>query len=176
MRSLQGRSLCTLFLLAMLLVPCLAYSQEAKQEDKKEMPIHLVVGKSKVIRVPFSIRQILLSDPKVVDITLLSPRQISLHGKGVGETSLLVQGKNNRKDQQISMELFVESDLALLKEKLHLLLPDEPIEVYSLKDGLLLKGEVSSSILLSAVLSIVEPFAPGKVISLVQVGGGRKCS
>jgi pilus assembly protein CpaC len=100
---------------------------------------------------------------------VVSPRLVYVLGKGVGGTNLLAQGKGPQ--QQMILDLIVEADLTALKEKLHLLFPQEVVEVHPANDGILLKGEVSGSSVLAQILSVAEPFAPKKVVNLLQVGG-----
>jgi pilus assembly protein CpaC len=130
--------------------------------------LRLTVGRSQLVNLPFGVNRVSVGDPDIADVVVLNPRQLYVLGKGTGVTNLLVQGKEQN---QMVLDLLVEVDLTLLKEKLHALLPKEAVEVYPAKDGILLKGEVSSAPILSTVLSIAEPFAPKKVVNLMQVGG-----
>jgi pilus assembly protein CpaC len=143
-----------------------ADGQEAKG---KEIPnINLTSGRAQLMDVPFPVRRVSVGNPNTADVIILSPRQLYILGKATGVTNLLIQGEDQR---QTILDILVEPDVTQLKEKLHQLLPGESVEVYPGKDGILLKGEVSNASVLASVLSIAEPFAPGKVVNLLQVGG-----
>ncbi len=66
----------------------------------------------------------------------------------------------------------VENAPARLKETLHRVLPEEKnIRVYSTQEYITLSGTVSSASTLSQVLALAEPYAPGKIVNLMEVAG-----
>jgi pilus assembly protein CpaC len=144
-------------------------SAEGQEVTTAELPrINLTSGRAQLIDIPFEVKRVSVGNPETADVVVLSLRQLYVLGKALGVTNLLIQGDKGR---QMIIDVAVEPDLTLLKEKLHELLSDEVIEVYASKEGILLKGEVSSASVLSTALSIAEPFAPEKVVNLMQVGG-----
>lgn len=164
MKFLTIRFLVLVFC-ALFLSFSVARGQEPSSKETKQ--IRLISGRSQIVDLPFSVKRVSVGDPLVADVLVLSPRQIYLLGKGTGGTNLLIQGD----ERQMILDLVVGADLSLLKERFNTLLPGERIEVYQSKEWILLKGEVSSSPTLMTALSIAEPFAPGKVMNLLQVGG-----
>jgi pilus assembly protein CpaC len=164
--TMSGRCLLLLLCCAIVMPGRLALGQDAPANEPQRL--RLTIGRSQVMDVPFEVKRVSVGDPEIADVVVLTPHQLYVLGKGTGVTNLLVQGKDQ---QQMILDLLVEADLTLLKEKLHTLLPKEAVEVYPAKDGILLKGEVSSNAVLATVLSLAEPFAPKKVVNLMQVGG-----
>ena len=165
--SLKFRWIVFWFLCGTMVLPLHpAHGQEAKARELQR--IYMTVGRAQLLDVPFDVKRVSVGNPETADVVVLSPRQLYVLGKDLGVTNLLIQGEERR---QMVLDLLVEPDLTLLKEKLHLLLPGENIQVYAAKDGILLKGEVSSASVLSTALSIAEPFAPKMVVNLLQVGG-----
>jgi pilus assembly protein CpaC len=162
----NGRWLLCLLFFGIVMPGGLALGQDAATNEPQRL--RLIIGRSQVMDVPFDVKRVSVGDPGIADVVVLTSHQLYVLGKGSGMTNLLVQG---REQQQMIFDLLVEADLTQLKEKLHTLLPKEAVEVYPAKDGILLKGEVSSSPVLSTALSIAEPFAPKKVVNLMQVGG-----
>lgn len=66
----------------------------------------------------------------------------------------------------------VENAPARLKETLHRVLPEEKnIRVYSTQEYITLSGTVSSASTLAQVLALAEPYAPGKIVNLMEVAG-----
>jgi pilus assembly protein CpaC len=163
---MYGRCLLLLLICGIVLPGRVALGQDAAANEPQRL--RLTIGRSQVMDVPFEVKRVSVGDPEIADVVVLTSRQLYVLGKGTGVTNLLVQGKDQ---QQMILDLLVEADLTLLKEKLHTLLPKEAVEVYPAKDGILLKGEVSSNAVLATVLSLAEPFAPKKVVNLLQVGG-----
>ena len=56
--------------------------------------LRLTVGKSVVIDYPSDIRQISTSSPDIVDAAPVTTREILLHGKGLGNATLVVWSKS----------------------------------------------------------------------------------
>jgi pilus assembly protein CpaC len=129
----------------------------------------LSVGQSRILLYDAPVRNVAVADPTVADVLVLSPRQIYLLGKQAGMTNLTLICDHG----SISLyELTVSPDLGRLKEKLHEIFPgEEAIQVLPANDGIMLMGSVSSAPALSQVLMVAEPYAPKKVINLLQVGG-----
>jgi len=166
MLNLKLSLLIPLILIALTLTPQPAMGQDFGGTVTER--VHLTLGHSRLINTPFKVTRVSIGNPKTADVRVFSSRQIYILGKGIGVTNLLIQGKG---DLTKVMDLIVEVDTTLLKEKLNQLLPDEDIQVYASQGGVLLKGEVSSTPVLSTALAIAEPFAPKNVVNLIQVGG-----
>jgi pilus assembly protein CpaC len=106
----------------------------------------------------------------VADQIVLSPKQIYLAGKVAGTTTLTLWGK----DGQVAnvFQVRVSPDVTRLKEQIHTMLPHESgIQVMSSHDHITLAGNVSNMESLAKALTLAEPYAPAKIINLVQVGG-----
>jgi len=72
-------------------------------------------------------------------------------------------------------DITVTPDLSQLREQLHLMLPDEEgILATATHDHITLSGSVSSLARQSRALEIAEPYAPKKVVNLLQVGGAQQ--
>jgi pilus assembly protein CpaC len=103
-------------------------------------------------------------------------------GKGIGTTNILLWDKSNRLNKSFDVE--VVPDLNSLKEKIHLLLPDEAIDVHTSQGAIVLTGEVSSLIVMDTAVRLAHSFlqAPstegatqqGEVINLLSVGGAQQ--
>lgn len=159
------RSVMSVIFLIALFVSDTAHGKDLA--DKEPRQIRLIAGRFFILDVAFNVKNVSLGDPTVVYVDVLSPRQIYLLGKNVGGTNLLVKGD----DQQMLIDLVVGADLSSLKEQLSVLLPNEKIDVFDMKESIILKGEVSSTSALNMALSIGENFAKGKVVNLMQAGG-----
>jgi pilus assembly protein CpaC len=145
-------------------IPC--HASEAAVTAQK---LDLTVGQSRILLYDAPVKNVAVANPGVADVLVLSPRQIYLLGKQAGRTSLTLICEHGT----ITLfELTVAPDVALLKEKLHELFPaEEGLKVITAGEGIVLTGVVSSPPALSQVLTIAEPYAPGKVVNLMEVGG-----
>lgn len=133
----------------------------------------LGVGKSKVVDLTTSIKRASLANPEVADTVVLSPKQIYLTGKSVGVTTLTLWKENG--ELFSAFDVTVSPDLSQLREQLHKVLPDEQgILVTAAHDHVTLSGTISNLARQSRALEIAEPYAPKKVVNLLQVGGAQQ--
>ena len=128
---------------------------------------------------------------------MISPTQLYVLAKDIGTTNLLFWGRDNRLLGSVNLE--VAHDLEGLKAKLHQLMPEEPIEVYSAQRSIILKGRASNVLAMNAAVRIAEGYlaqiqtakkaqqfehgggqveargqAVGSVINLIEVGGSQQ--
>lgn len=142
------------------------------QAVKTNVPetIQLGVGASIIIDSPAPFSRASMANPEVADPLILSTKQVYLTGKKIGVTTLTLWGKN----KQVSnvFNILVSPDLTKLKAQLHQLFPKEKnIKVTGGHDGVALSGLVSDASNLTHIVAMAEPYAPGKVSNLLQVGG-----
>jgi pilus assembly protein CpaC len=148
------------------LVDSKAVASEAQRFD-------LNVGKSKVVDLTTSIKRASLANPEVADTVVLSPKQIYLTGKAIGVTTLTLWKENG--ELFSAFDVRVSPDLSELREQLHKILPDEPdILVTAAHDHITLSGTISNLVRQSRALEVAEPYAPKKVVNLLQVGGAQQ--
>jgi pilus assembly protein CpaC len=130
----------------------------------------LTVGESRIVETEMSFKRASVANPDVADQIVLSPKQIYLAGKAVGTTTLTLWGQDGQVANVFQVQ--VSPDVTRLKEQIHTMLPHEPgIQVMNSHDHITLAGNVSNMESLTKALTLAEPYAPKKIINLVQVGG-----
>ena len=146
---------------------------ESKPVANEAQRFELGVGKSKVVDLTTSIKRASLANPEVADTVVLSPKQIYLTGKAIGVTTLTLWKENG--ELFSAFDVRVSPDLSELREQLHKILPDEPdILVTAAHDHITLSGTISNLVRQSRALEVAEPYAPKKVVNLLQVGGAQQ--
>jgi pilus assembly protein CpaC len=132
--------------------------------------LHLTVGESRIVEAAAPFKRASVANPEVADQIVLSPKQIYLAGKAVGTTTLTLWGQDGQVANVFQVQ--VSPDVTRLKEQIHTMLPHEPgIQVMNSHDHITLAGNVSNMESLTKALTLAEPYAPKKIINLVQVGG-----
>lgn len=116
------------------------------------MPLY----KSRVVSVAAPTGRVAVGNPDVADIVVISPTQLYVLAKDIGTTNLLFWGRDNRLLGSVNLE--VAHDLEGLKAKLHQLMPDEPIEVYSAQRSIILKGRATNVLAMNAAVRISEGY------------------
>lgn len=167
----HSRIIPVLFYTVVLLLFC-GVAVPAWSLEVSHPRLEIEVGKSRIINSPKQIRRASLADPKFADALVLSPTQIYLVGKQVGETNLTLWDQN---EQVLKMyELRVVLGLTWLKEQIYELLKEKDIQITANQDYIALSGTVTTAINLTHVLVLAEAFAPKKVLNLLQVGGNHQ--
>ncbi len=174
MKLIRTYSLFPFFLAMMysIFVPIVfgqGLTHQAVQIDEPQR-LQLTNGESKIIETGSPFKRASVANPEVVGQIVLSPSQIYLSGKSVGVTTLTLWGKDGKVANVFNIQ--VAPDIARLKEQLHVLLPEESdIKIMSSHDHITLAGSVTNAVALSKALAVAEPYAPEKVINLLEVGG-----
>ena len=99
-------------------------------------------GKSAVIELPVDARDVLVSDPKVADVVLSTPRRIYVLGVSGGQTDAVFFDAAGR--QLLNLNIRVDQDVSALAQTLNRILPNASVRVEGLNDNLILSGEVAN--------------------------------
>jgi len=129
----------------------------------------VAMNRAVVVETDVSFAELSIANPGIADISTLSDRSIYVLGKSPGRTTLTILGPNGALIANI--EVHVAPDVAEFRERLRQILPNEPIEVRTANDGVVMSGTVSSITRLDAALQLAERYAPGRVSNLMSVGG-----
>lgn len=167
---------CAVFL-ALCLVPtawAAPYQLEFGSKSGEEVELRLPIGKSQIIRANEALDQVVIGNPEVADIKLLSSQQVLILGIKPGHTNLVF--KNKRRDLVALMDVVVGYDLTGIKRKLYEVLPQEKgIEVRGSNDSVIMSGQISDTRSMEKALAVARSYVPEKkVVNLLQVGGGHQ--
>ena len=128
--------------------------------------LEVTIGKSQVVELKEPFTRVSVTNPAIADVFVVTPNQILVSGKAVGTTSLIVFYPR----QTVFFDLLVQTDLALLRERLKHVAPRDEIEVQSAQESLILTGTSTSEQVMAGAIEVASVFAPkGKVISLLSV-------
>jgi pilus assembly protein CpaC len=154
------------------------------------------VFKSTAVKLNVTPARISLGSPDIADILILRSTQLYVLGKDIGTTNVLLWDKGDNLIGTVNVE--VTHDLESLKAKLHDVLPDESILVYSSQRNIVMAGRISSVTAMSAALQMADGYlqqvstavekqafateggsqrddkAVGTIINLMKVGGGQQ--
>lgn len=156
------RILLRLAILALLL----ALSTPAWSQDPRMVRVDVTIGKSQVIDLKEAFTRVSVTNPNIADVFVITPNQILINGKAAGVTSLVVFYPN----RTLFFDLVVQTDLALLAERLKQIAPRDEIQVHPAQDAVILKGNVSNDHLIAGAAEVASVFVPkGKVVNLLSV-------
>ncbi|UVE17099.1 type II and III secretion system protein family protein [Pseudomonas sp. LS44] len=144
--------------------PTAVRAMPAANTSQIQVPIY----KSRVLTTRAPVKRVSVGNPEIADILITSPTQLYLLGRSLGSTNVLLWDGSNRLIDNFELE--VAHDLNGLKSKLHELLPNEEIEVYSAQGALVLRGQVSSAVAMDTAVKLAKTYT-AQTSSVVQGEG-----
>ncbi|MDA7085788.1 type II and III secretion system protein family protein [Pseudomonas sp. SA3-5] len=130
--------------------------------------IQVPIYKSRVLTTRAPVKKVSVGNPEIADILVTSSTQLYLLGRALGSTNVLLWDSRNRLIDSLDIE--VVHDLGGLKSKLHELLPNEQISVYSAQGALVLRGQVSSAAAMDSAVKLAKTYT-AQTASIVQGEG-----
>jgi pilus assembly protein CpaC len=132
--------------------------------------ITLGLGKAAIVEIDADARDVLVSNPDIVDAVVRTPRRIFLMGQKGGQTNAFffdAQGK-----QLASIDIRVEKDVTDLSKLIHISFPDTDIKATAINDTVVLTGHVGSAAESLRAQDITSKFAGDdkKVVNVLQIG------
>ncbi len=151
----------------LLLGYCFSASAEAISTPNS---VQLFVGKSSLIQLDEAVSRVSVSDPKVADINVISPKEIYIQAKNIGSTNLIVWNKTGKSSVR---EIQVDIDITPLKNNLTQLMPDEKyLQISSVSGSVIISGSVENIIQADIVRDIAEAFIL-QINRMSQGSGGQ---
>ena len=131
--------------------------------------LSLPKGKSAVIELPVDARDVMVSNPKVADVVLSTPRRIYVLGQDGGQTdATFIDGMGR---QILRLNIRVDNDTSAVAETLNHILPGSSIHVEAVNDRLILSGEAPSAGDADKALRVAQSFVekPEDVLNMISV-------
>ena len=128
-------------------------------------------GKSAVIELPVDARDVLVSDPRVADVVLSTPRRIYVLGSNAGQTDAVFFDASGR--QILNLNIRVDQDVSALVQTLSRVLANSSIRIEALNDSLILSGEVASAGEADRAVRLAQSAVtrPEQVINMLSIAG-----
>lgn len=162
----------------------------APRETEWPRNLDLVIGKSRLLRLPSPIQRIAVGHPGMADVTLINASELYILGKAVGATNVILW----RRDGTASIiDLAINVDAERLHSRLRELMPEEKdLQVRGAAESIILAGHVSSAAKAERIVAIAEAYVRNLNRSLVlpviagdgevaagtriQIGSGRNAA
>lgn len=166
---------CTLAAMAGLLlatsgvgaVPALAQTRILASEPVQRRVIFVPRDKSLQFRLPGPASRIVISQPETAKVTATSNSTFYVQGIEFGATNMLVYDRTGQLAEVIDVR--VGYDAEGLQQDLRIAYPDEAIQVRNLGEGLMLTGNITSSVVRTGAEKLAERYAPDAVISRMMI-------
>jgi len=98
------------------------------------------LGQSRVIRAPWPVKRVSVTEPKVADVRTLSADRVLLLGKSVGSTDLVMW---NEDEEYWQATVRVRVDRTRLRDELMGLLPGSDLDIQQSEDVVVVRGKLA---------------------------------
>ena len=150
-----------------------------RSELGQSRAVQLGRNKSMLIELPRELRDVVVSNPEIIDAVLQSSNRVYLIAKANGQANAFFFDSNG--DQILTLEVVIEHDTAALDTLLNRLLPGAKIKTEILNETVILTGSVRSPADASRAADIASRFIVSesssntrdnaKVINMLSVAG-----
>jgi pilus assembly protein CpaC len=131
--------------------------------------IEVMVGQGRILTVKEDLAAkgkqpalVAVGDPGVLDIRIVSARQIRLIGKLMGVTDLSITTSDSR---TYSFEIHVVADLDTLRAQLRCLFPDASLKLGQIRDHIVVEGEARDSAQVARIMETINNYLRSVAIS-----------
>ncbi|HEX3675326.1 MAG TPA: type II and III secretion system protein family protein [Rhizomicrobium sp.] len=131
--------------------------------------ITLALDKAAIVQLDTDARDVLVSNPEIVDAVVRTPRRIFLLAQKIGQTNAFFFDAQGR--QILSVDIRVERDVTDLAAMIHSDLADSSVKVAALNDNIVLTGTVTNAKDASLAQDLAARFAgdPLKVVNMLKI-------
>jgi pilus assembly protein CpaC len=136
--------------------------------------ITLALSKAAIVQLDTDARDVLVSDPAVVDAVVRTPRRIFLLGEKTGQTNAFFFDAAGH--QILSIDIRVERDVTDLAAMIRADLPNSNIHVAALNDNIVLTGNAQNAGDSSRAQDLAARFVgdPNKVANLLKISSNEQ--
>src|SRR5471032_2233579 len=134
----------------------------------------LSLDKAAVVQLDADARDVLVSNPDMVDAVVRTPRRIFLLATKVGQTNAFFFDAAGK--QILSLDIRVEKDVVDLGALMKMSMPNSAIQVQAMNDNVVLTGSVASALESTRAADLAARFAgdPKKVVNMLNIAGGQQ--
>jgi pilus assembly protein CpaC len=135
--------------------------------------MYVPLDKGQLLRVERPFRRVSVGTREIADVMPMSNGTVYVLGKKFGSTNLMFRDASGAVVAVVDV-VVTNIDISGLTNRLHALMPEEPIEVVPLGEGIVISGLVSSPDHLRQAVALAEQISPGKVANLLTLGGTQQ--
>ena len=139
--------------------------------------ISLTVGKGELLQFDRDVSKVVIAEPKIADAVIVSPRDVMVNAKGLGQTTLMIWETDSPPVRYDITVLSDATELAVLRqslaEQLKAALPDTEIGFSGNTDAIVLTGSAANANDSKRAEAIASTHAK-KVVNLIQTPDPRQ--
>lgn len=155
-------------------VPSRVVNVSTRGSGPASQRITLALGKAALVQLDSDARDVLVSNPEIVDAVVRTPRRIFLLANKTGQTNAFFFDSAGH--QILSVDIRVERDVTDLGSMMHASFPGSNIRVNSMNDNVVLTGTVNSAADSTRAQDLAASFAgdPKKVVNMLKINANEQ--
>ncbi|MDH4232727.1 MAG: pilus assembly protein N-terminal domain-containing protein, partial [Nitrospirota bacterium] len=130
--------------------------------DLAAIPIYVAVSKGTILTLKEPSKRVSISNPDLAEMNLLSPTELLINGKKIGNTSLIIwdaQGKTS------FFDIMVTGDINQLQKQLKEVAPQDDIWAEMAGDTIVLSGHAKNQQTIDKVVKLAQAYAVGSQVT-----------
>ncbi len=133
--------------------------------------VQLELNKGRMVRLARTAATVMIADPNVADIQVVSPRMVYVHAKKIGDTSLYAIDANDETILDATIE--VTHNISKLERSAKELVPNADVAFKSVDGGLVVKGYTDSPAESENIRSLASTFmgTNDKLVNMLTTAG-----
>ena len=162
--------------LLLLVAACLSVSDTARSAGSYSKTVQLIAGKADTVELNGAVADVLVANPAIADVGTLRANRLYIVGKAMGDTNVLAY--DDKGNQLANIIIQVRMDDRSLQDSLREFFPTEKVVVRTVKNNIVLSGEVSSPAVANQVRDLASRFLIGDskqtLVDLMKVDGEQQ--
>lgn len=134
-------------------IPVFETVNAVKDNNEK---LYGIVGKSQVLSFDKNIDRVSLTDDKIADIVVLSPKQLLINGKKPGNTSIIFWSENSK--IPVFYNLIIQQNADAFIQAIEYIAPNENISLVFNDNGAVLTGHLSSTAVKEKITNLAKAY------------------
>ena len=133
--------------------------------------VTLPKGQSMIVDLPVDARDVLVSNPRVADVVLRTPRRLYVLGTNGGQTDAIFFDAAGR--SILSLDIRVGNETASIEDTIRRLVPGSQVKAEALNDSVVLTGQTANTGDAEKAVRIAERYVSDakQVLNMIQVAG-----
>lgn len=155
------------------MVPQVAFADKLRvMTGSPSGALNVPMNRAVVVESDEPFAEISVANAEIADISTLSDRSIYVLGRSPGLTTMTLLAPDGSLITNVQIQ--VTPDISEFKERLRQIMPNEPIEVRTANDGIVLSGVVTSVTSMERAVELANRYAPDRVSNLLNIGGTQQ--
>jgi pilus assembly protein CpaC len=155
------------------MVPHVAFADKLRvMTGSPSGALNVPMNRAVVVESDEPFAEISVANAEIADISTLSDRSIYVLGRSPGLTTMTLLAPDGSLITNVQIQ--VTPDISEFKERLRQIMPNEPIEVRTANDGIVLSGVISSVTNMERAVELANRYAPDRVSNLLNIGGTQQ--